>query len=96
MHNKLKGKNYNIIPSQSDEGEIILNDLNLNKISRESVILIIDKNIFTKSDAILTILDDFPIQWKTLKLLKVIPKKLRDLIYSWISNNRHLIINKMN
>lgn len=96
MHNKLIHKNYNIIPSQSDEGKVILDYHKLTKISQQSIILIIDKNIFTKSDAMLKMIDDFPLYWKVLKIFKIIPKAQRDFIYSWISNNRHLLIGKKN
>lgn len=94
MHSKLKDKNYNILPSLSDEGKKILNDLKLTKTSHESVILIIGKKIFTKSDALLKMIDDFPILWRVLKIFNIIPRRLRDLIYDWVSNNRHLFLKR--
>ena len=91
LHKKLRNRNYKFIPSQSDEGKEIINKFSLAKVSQESIVLIKDNSILIKSDAILNIVDDMPKIWHIAKVFKILPKNIRDIIYTWISENRHKI-----
>jgi len=55
----------------------------------DSVILIWENQVFIESDAALKIGRLLPFPWKTVVVLKIIPKKLRDSIYRWIAKNRY-------
>jgi predicted DCC family thiol-disulfide oxidoreductase YuxK len=94
LHKKLRYRDYKFIPSQSDEGIALINEYSLQQITQESIVLINNDLIHIKSDAILNIIDDMPKIWHILKLFRLVPKKIRDFLYSFISKKRHLIFKK--
>ncbi|MCW8850494.1 MAG: DCC1-like thiol-disulfide oxidoreductase family protein [Melioribacteraceae bacterium] len=94
LHKKLRYRDYKFIPSQSDEGIELLKEYSLEQISQESLVLIKDNSILIKSDALLNIIDDMPRIWHILKLFKLVPKYIRDFIYSFVSRKRHLLSRK--
>lgn len=55
----------------------------------ESVLLLKDGEILSKSDAALAIASEFTRVWKLLTVLRIIPKRIRDSIYDWIARNRY-------
>lgn len=94
LHNKLRYMNYKFIPSQSEEGQNLIIKYSLSEISQNSIVLIKNNGILIKSDAMLNIIDDMPKIWHILKLFRIIPKTIRDSVYTWISKNRHIILPK--
>lgn len=95
MHKRLRYHNYKFLPSQTDVGQEYINEYNLSKISNHTIVLIKNKNIFTKSDAMLEIIDDLPIIWSLFKILRIVPRKLRNWFYDIISKNRHFLFGKI-
>lgn len=55
----------------------------------DSVILILNNEVFIESDAAIEIARLLPAPWKWFGIFKYIPKKLRDRIYRWIAKNRY-------
>jgi len=80
------------VPSKSEEGAKLISEYNLGDVAQHSIVFIVNNKIFTKSDAILEIIDDMRIIWKLLKILKIVPKSLRNWIYDLISEYRHIIL----
>ena len=74
---------------QSEFGQKFLKENNLNSTQFDSVIFIEDGNFYTKSSAALRISKylDGLISW--LNIFMIIPKPLRDLVYSFIAKNRY-------
>jgi len=60
----------------------------------ETVIVIKNKNIYTKSDVTFLIIDEIGGRWKFLKFFKYIPKSIRDRIYDLIAKNRYFLFGK--
>lgn len=85
---------YLFIPSKNEDGIKLINDFKLGDIPNHSIVLIKNDNIFTKSDAILEIINDMTSFWKLLKILRLIPKFIRNWIYDLISQYRHSFSNK--
>lgn len=59
-----------------------------------SILLIRNGILFDRSDAILEIAKDLDGMWRTLRVLKFLPKRLRDFIYKLVANNRYKIFGK--
>jgi len=70
-------------------------DENLLKHS-DTIILITNEKIKTKSDAILSIFKDLCYPFRIIFILRFIPKFIRNYIYSNISKNRHRLFKKIN
>jgi len=54
----------------------------------DSIIVVINKDYLIKSDAVIYILK--LLKFRTYYLLKIIPKKIRDIVYDSIAKNRYL------
>tara|TARA_B100000900_G_C20296093_1_gene600224 strand:- start:264 stop:689 length:426 start_codon:yes stop_codon:yes gene_type:complete len=62
----------------------------------DTIILITNEKIKTKSDAILSIFKDLCYPFRIIFILRFIPKFIRNYIYSNISKNRHRLFKKIN
>ena len=55
----------------------------------DSVILILQKNIYYESDAVFKIAEVLRWPWKGVVLFRIFPRKWSDGIYRWIARNRY-------
>ena len=76
-------------------GQLYLNKFNLHQTSFDTIILIYGNHYFTKSDAALEIAKKLPLPYKLLIVFKLLPRKLRDALYSIIARNRNKMFGKM-
>ena len=60
----------------------------------DSVIVIINDTVYTKSSAAIKVLYEIGGFWKAFYVLLIIPKFIRDFFYSIISRNRYRIFGK--
>lgn len=81
---------------QSLYGQSQLVRFNLDKNSFYSIILIRENQIFQRSDAALEVAKRLGYGWPLVYSLKIIPRFIRDGIYTWISNNRYRFFGKKN
>ena len=80
---------FRFLPLQSAKAKQMINDLNKNIINADTVVLIQDNKIFTKSEAALRISKYLGSPWKFFYFFKFIPKFIRDWIYEVIAQNRY-------
>jgi predicted DCC family thiol-disulfide oxidoreductase YuxK len=89
-----KDSYFQFAPSQSNAGIDILQQFDLDQKASASVILIDNEKIYTKTDAVIqiaTYLTGWP---KSFRLLKFIPKPIRDFAYDVIAKNRYALFGK--
>ena len=87
-----KSSTLKFLPLQSQRAKSLLdefpgNDLHIYDLT--TVILIDNKKIYRQSDAVLRIASHLPYPWKVLKYFRVVPKRLRDLMYGFVARNRY-------
>mgnify|MGYP003367063045 CR=1 FL=1 len=75
---------------QSELGQNYVRKYSLEGI--DSVILIENNRAFIYSDAALRIAQKLTFPWRLLAVFRLIPKRMRDKIYSWIAKNRHNLL----
>jgi len=80
---------YTFIPFESNEGKVVRDKFSINDKNINSVILIQDKKIYTKSTATIKIATQFTGLWKLLYIAYILPKPLRDFAYNLVAKNRH-------
>ena len=83
-----KHRRFRFVPLQSDAGKKLIEKHNIS-LNTDSVILIENCQIYLESDAVLEIFLQMSGPWKLLRVLRIIPRKLRDNIYRWIARNRY-------
>jgi predicted DCC family thiol-disulfide oxidoreductase YuxK len=87
---------YKFAALQSEEGQIILQQYNINPNKFDSFVLIRGENVFAKSTAALTISKTLSGPIKILHPFIFLPKFFRDFIYDLVAKNRYKIFGKRN
>lgn len=85
---------FQFAPSQSNAAIGILQAFKIEKIAIASVILIDQEKVYTKTDAVIQIAKHLSGWPKLFRLLKFIPKPIRDFGYDLIANNRYTLFGK--
>jgi len=81
---------------QSEKANEILEPLNLEKDTIETIIYIKENTFWLESSAILEILNDLGGIWKVFIIFRFIPKSMRDSLYRYIARNRYKLFGKQN
>ena len=84
-----KKKIFYFASLQSDFGQKKLQSIGIKDCQLQSIVYIQDQTAYFKSDAALHIAKSLGGKWKLLYYLHIIPKKFRDLIYSFIAKKRY-------
>ena len=74
---------------QSKSGQELLEKNGLSKKNLDTVVLIENGNLYTKSDVALKVAAKMNSGWKVFRVGYILPKFLRDKIYDIVSNNRY-------
>lgn len=74
---------------QSSTGQKLLEKHNLACDNIDTFLLVKGNKALTKSDAALAIADALKRPWNYLTVLRIIPKPVRDYVYSVIARNRY-------
>lgn len=89
-----KQKNILFASLQSKEAQIILRENGLKSDEMNTIVFIENGKIYTKSKAVLKIMDHMKYPWKSMVVLKIFPSKLSDYIYDLIAKHRYRILGK--
>ena len=93
---RIKKQNILFIAMKSHKGKEILNKIEAQLNLEQTIILIENDKIKTKSDAILEIIRKLKFPYNILTFGYIIPRPFRDKLYQIISNNRHRIFKNNN
>jgi predicted DCC family thiol-disulfide oxidoreductase YuxK len=74
---------------QSDTGKLILKKNKLPDNYTDSFLLYYNNKLYTKSSAALYMVKKMQMPWKMLFVFIIIPKLVRDAVYSFIAKNRY-------
>lgn len=88
-----KGK-FKFASLQSEIGTELTNKYNIDTNIVDSIVLIKNNKVFTKSNAVLEILKDLPIGWRVFRIGIILPKVIRDWLYDLIAKHRYRIFGK--
>ena len=74
---------------QSSTGRTLVEKFNLPADSLESIVLIDQGRVYTKSEAALFIARNLDNPWRFLALLQVVPRSVRNRVYDWVARHRY-------
>ncbi len=74
---------------QGERGAVLKEAYGLPKGDLESVTLIENGRCYSKSDAVIEVVRRLPFPWPLLAVFKIVPKFLRDPLYSLVARNRY-------
>lgn len=84
-----KDKKFRFVSFQSETGQKLLLKHNYNNNKFDTLVLLKNEKIYTKSTAALLISKELNGLWKLLYIFIFLPKLIRDPLYLFISNNRY-------
>lgn len=84
-----KKKRFYFAALQSEKGQELLQKFGLPTQDFDTVVYVRGESFLTKSSAALYIMRDLGGFWQILFPLIVIPKFIRDAVYSWVARNRY-------
>ena len=87
---------FKFVSAQSQKGIDLQHMCGVDTLQDGTVILLKNDEVYVSSDAALHIAKDLDGPWRFLYVLRFIPKRARDLLYSIISKNRYRWFGKMN
>lgn len=93
ISSSLSAKQVRLIDQNSSEGKQLIQE-HLTHFDHNTVVLIAEKEIFLKSDAIIGLCRLTKNPWQIFVLLRFIPKGIRNWIYDLIARNRHRLFPK--
>lgn len=79
---------------QNEKSKELLAQFSIDNSDLDTLIVIKNDTLFIKSDAVLEIVKEFSGFWFILSYCKIIPKPIRDFIYTLISRNRYKLFGK--
>ena len=83
-----KQRQFSFVPLQSDEGKLLIHKYRI-PADTDSVLLIESNQVYFESDASVEIARMLRFPWKLLRVIKFIPRKVRDKVYRWVAKNRY-------
>lgn len=85
---------FRFLALQSTVGQKLLNKFELDSTNYDTFILIVNDEYYTKSTAALKIAKELSFPLKAFYYFIIIPRAIRDFIYSIIANNRYKFFGK--
>lgn len=89
-HNRI----FRLATAQSDTGQKIYQDLGLSPVTFDTLVVHLNGQYHTDSDAILTVLTQFGGFWRATAILRLIPAPLRDWAYRHIARRRYRLFGR--
>ena len=80
---------FRFLPFQSEKSKLLKIKYGIESVTDETIVLIEDGKVYTKSTAGLRIIKKLGFPWKLLWIFIILPRFIRDPIYSLIANNRY-------
>ena len=81
---------------QSETGQQLLKQYNLPATDFTSFTLVQDDTVYTKSTGALKVAKQIKGAWSCLYIFIIVPKFIRDAVYTWIAQNRYSWFGKKN
>jgi predicted DCC family thiol-disulfide oxidoreductase YuxK len=79
---------------QSEKGNELLKKFNLSTDDFDTFVLIDNEKFYIKSTAVLLVAKNLAGLWKTLYVFIIIPKSIRDFVYTLVAKNRYKLFGK--
>ena len=84
-----KKKVFLFAPLQSNAGKELLSKYQIDWQKSDSFVVIENEKAYIKSNATLKLYNKLPWYWKWTQLFWIVPKFIRDGVYSFIASNRY-------
>ena len=80
---------FTFVPMQSTRGQQLLEAHGLSIDQVDTFLLIGNGGAFVRSDAAIAIAAELRCPWNLLRVLRLVPRPIRDRVYSFVASNRY-------
>ena len=87
-------REIDFIPASSKSADIILKEYGFSGAHKDSVIYIKHSKVYQRSNAIIEMIRDCGGVYKMIVIFKLVPRSIRDAVYSFLAMNRHRIFGR--
>lgn len=87
-------RRFRMASIQSDAGRAILRWAGLPEEDLDTMAFVDQGRVFTRSDAFLNAIRNFPWPWPWLAAARVLPRRFRDWLYNRIARNRYALFGR--
>jgi predicted DCC family thiol-disulfide oxidoreductase YuxK len=87
-------KYFRFVMAQSPVGEALYRRHGLRTDFYETNLVIIKGSAFTRMDTIIAICDQLGWPWRAIRVLNILPRRLRDWLYDQVARNRYTLFGK--
>ncbi len=88
-----RAAHFRYVPAQSAYGRVLVARFGIDPDDFETNAVVEDGRVLFKSDAALAVLAHLP-GWRWIRLLRAVPKGLRDRLYDRVARNRYRLFGK--
>ncbi len=92
--NRDPGKLFRFAPMQSELAARLVVEFPVPEIGGDTLVLIKDDASYVRSDAALEIARDLTGWWSLLRILRIIPRVIRDALYCLLARNRYRLFGR--
>ena len=85
---------FRMASMQSDAGQSLYRKFGFDPADPGTLILVVGDCVRTDSDAILAIWDGFGGAWRATRVLRLVPRVIRDVVYRWVAAHRYRLFGK--
>ncbi len=79
---------YRLLTAQSELGQALYLHYGLDPVDYETNLLLSHGRLFVKSEGSIRMAEGLGFPWRLAGVLRLIPLRLRDLLYEWVARNR--------
>jgi predicted DCC family thiol-disulfide oxidoreductase YuxK len=83
------GRRFRFASLQSEAGRRLVRQHGMADGVADSVVLVENGRVYTKSDAALRVVRKLRHPWPVLAAFAIVPRPLRDAVYDWVARNRY-------
>ncbi len=89
-----RARRFRLASMQKATGEALYRRFGIDPTNPESLIIVDGDAVLKDSDAVLAIYAGLGWPWKTIAVLRFIPRFLRDPVYRWLARNRYRVFGR--
>jgi predicted DCC family thiol-disulfide oxidoreductase YuxK len=89
-----RARRFRLASMQNAVGAALYRRFGIDPANPESMIIVEGDRLLKDSDAVLAIYAGLGLPWKTLSVLRFIPRFLRDPAYRWLARNRYRLFGR--
>jgi predicted DCC family thiol-disulfide oxidoreductase YuxK len=87
-------RHFRLASMQGEAGAALYRKFGIDPADPETMIVVRGDNALRNSDAVIAIYAGLGWPWRLLAVTRIVPRPIRDAVYSWVARNRYRLFGK--